>query len=40
MKACLAYVIDKVKARSSVSYISIVSDYSNVFPEELPGLPP
>ena len=39
-EAYLASVIDKVKARSSVSYFSTVSDYSNVFQEELPGLPP
>ena len=35
-EAYLAYVIDTIKARPSVSDIPTVSD----FPEELPGLPP
>ena len=39
-EAYLAYVIDTVKARPSVSDIPIVSDFSDVFPEELSGLPP
>ena len=39
-EASLAYVIDTVKARPSVSDIPIVSDFPNVFPEELPGFPP
>ena len=39
-EAYLAYVIDTVKARPSVSDILTVSDFPNVFPEELPGLPP
>ena len=39
-EAYLAYVIDTVKARPSVSNISTVSDFRDVFPEELPGLPP
>ena len=39
-EAYMSYVIDIVKARPSVSDISTVSDFSNVFPEELPGLPP
>ena len=39
-EAYLAYVIDMVKARSSVSDIPTVSDFSDVFSEELPGLPP
>ena len=38
--ASLAYVIDTVKARPSVSDIPTVSDFSDVFPEELPGFPP
>ena len=38
-EAYLAYVIDTVKARPSVSDIPTVSDFPNVFPEELPGLP-
>ena len=33
-------MIDKVKARPSVSDIPTVSDFPDVFPEELPGLPP
>ena len=36
----LAYVIDTVKARPSVSNIPTISDFPDVFPEELPGLPP
>ena len=39
-EAYLAYVIDTVKARPSVSDIPTVSDFPNVFPEELLGLPP
>ena len=39
-EAYLAYVIDTVKARPSVSDIPIVSDFLNVFPEEFPRLPP
>ena len=35
-----AYVIDTVKAKPSVSDIPTVSDFPNVFPEELLGLPP
>ena len=35
----MAYVIDTVKARISVSDIPTVSDFLDVFPEELPGLP-
>ena len=38
-EAYLAYVIDTVKARPSVSDIPIASDFLDVFPEELPGLP-
>ena len=36
----LTYVIDMVKARPSVFDIPTVSDFPDVFPEELPGLPP
>ena len=36
----LAYVIETEKVRPSVSDIPIVSDFSDMFPEELPGLPP
>ena len=39
-EAYLAYVIDTVKARPSISDIPTVSDFSDVFPKELPGLPP
>ena len=39
-EAYLAYVIDTVKARPSVSDIPTVSDFPDVFPEELPGFPP
>ena len=33
-------MIDTVKARPNISNIPTVSDFSDVFPEELPGLPP
>ena len=36
----LAYVIDKKKAEPSFSNIPTFSDYPDVFPKELPGLPP
>ena len=39
-EAYLAYVIDTVKVRPSVSDIPTVSDFPDVFPEELLGLPP
>ena len=39
-EAYLAYVIDTKKAEPSLLDIPIVSDYPDVFPEELPGLPP
>ena len=39
-EAYLAYVIDMVKARPSVFDIPTVSDFSDVFPKELPELPP
>ena len=39
-EAYLAYVIDTVKARLSVSDIPTVSDFLDVFPDELPELPP
>ena len=39
-EAYLTYVIDTVKARPSVSDIPIASDFLDVFPEELLGLPP
>ena len=39
-EAYLAYVIDTVKARSSISDIPTISDFPDVFPEEFPRLPP
>ena len=39
-EAYLDYVIDTVKARPSISDIPTVSDFPDVFLEELPGLPP
>ena len=39
-EAYLAYMIDTKKAEPSLSDISTVSDYPDVFSEELPGLPP
>ena len=39
-EAYLAYVIDTVKAKPSVSDIPTVSDFPDVFSEELPGLLP
>ena len=39
-EAYLAYVIDMVKERPSVSDIPTVSDFPDVFPKELPRLPP
>ena len=39
-EAYLAYVVDTEKAKPSSSNIPTVCDYSNVFSEELPRLPP
>ena len=39
-EAYLAYVVDTEKARPSIFDIPTVSDFPNVFPEELLGLPP
>ena len=39
-EAYLAYAIDTVKARPSISNVPTVSDFPDVFPEEFPGLPP
>ena len=39
-EAYLAYVVDTVKVRPSIFDIPTVSDFPDVFPEELPGLPP
>ena len=38
--AYLAYVIDTKKVEPSLSDIPTICDYSDVFLEELPGLPP
>ena len=39
-EAYLAYVIDRKKAKPSLTNIPRVCDYPDVFPEDLPGLPP
>ena len=39
-EAYLAYVIEMEKARPSVSDIPTDSNFLDIFPEELPGLPP
>ena len=39
-EAYLAYVIETEKARLNVSDIPTISDFPDVFSEELPGLPP
>ena len=39
-EAYLAYVIDTKKVEPSLSDFPTISDYPDVFPEELPGLPP
>ena len=39
-EAYLAYAIDTEKARPSVFDIPTVSDFPDMFPKELPGLPP
>ena len=39
-EAYLAYVIDTKKAKPSLSDIPTVCDYPDMFPKELPGLPP
>ena len=39
-EAYLAYVVDMEKSRPNVFDIPTVSDFPDVFPEELPGLPP
>jgi len=36
----LAAVIDKKEAELKLENIAVVKEYPNVFPEELPGLPP
>ncbi|XP_027086615.1 uncharacterized protein [Coffea arabica] len=39
-EAYLAYVIDTEKEKTPLEKIPVVKDFPNVFPEELPGLPP
>ena len=39
-EACLAYMIDTKRTKSSLLDIPTVCDYPNVLPEELPGFPP
>ena len=39
-EAYLAYVVDTEKVEPSSSDIPVICDYSDVFPEEFPGLPP
>ncbi|KAI3727700.1 hypothetical protein L6452_16318 [Arctium lappa] len=36
----LAYIVDAKKEKKTVEDVRIVRDYSDVFPEDLPGLPP
>ncbi|KAI3663974.1 hypothetical protein L6452_45207 [Arctium lappa] len=36
----LAYVVDAKKEKKSVEDVEVVQDYPDVFPEDLPGLPP
>ncbi|KAA3466110.1 RVP_2 domain-containing protein [Gossypium australe] len=38
-EAYLAYVIDSKIAEKNIESVPVVSEYSDVFPEELPGLP-
>ncbi|KAA3465995.1 Retrotransposon protein [Gossypium australe] len=39
-EAYLAYVIDTKVSEKKVEYVPVVSEFPDVFPEELPGLPP
>ncbi|KAJ9178679.1 hypothetical protein P3X46_010543, partial [Hevea brasiliensis] len=39
-EAYLAHVVDTRQAKPNLSDIPIVRDFPEVFPEELPGLPP
>nr|XP_027086619.1 uncharacterized protein LOC113708357 [Coffea arabica] len=39
-EAYLAYVVDMEKEETSLEKIPMVKDFSDVFPEDLPGLPP
>ncbi|XP_052487958.1 uncharacterized protein LOC128041701 [Gossypium raimondii] len=38
--ACLAYVLDTKVSQSKIESVLVVCEYPNVFPEELPELPP
>ncbi|KAG8489264.1 hypothetical protein CXB51_017314 [Gossypium anomalum] len=39
-EAYLAYVLDNKELEKKLESVPVVSEYSDVFPEELPGLPP
>ncbi|KAA3480432.1 DNA/RNA polymerases superfamily protein [Gossypium australe] len=39
-KAYLAYVLDTKVSESNIESVAVVYEYADVFPEELPGLPP
>ncbi|XP_052487956.1 uncharacterized protein LOC128041700 [Gossypium raimondii] len=39
-KAFLAYKLDTQESESKLDQVPIVNDFTDVFPEELPGLPP
>ncbi|GJT32339.1 putative reverse transcriptase domain-containing protein [Tanacetum coccineum] len=39
-QVCLAYIIDTQKSIPCLDNIPVVLEFSNVFPEELPGIPP
>ena len=38
--AFLAHIVDKKKEKNEIKYISVVRDFPDVFPEDLPGVPP
>ena len=38
--AYLAYVLDTKVSKSKIELVSVICEYLDVFPEELPGLPP
>ncbi|KAA3465928.1 Retrotransposon-like protein [Gossypium australe] len=37
---CLAYIIDIHRSRSEINQVPIVREFLDMFPEELPGMPP
>ncbi|KAG8485754.1 hypothetical protein CXB51_019147 [Gossypium anomalum] len=39
-EACLAYVLDTKVTETKIELVPVVFEYPDVFPEELPGLPP